>query len=337
MAFLPPPVAPAMRRGAILAALLTALLLAGCVSDGGGSGSATGTTTDATTTYRSTGHGDPIPPPPPPKGDTMTIRGVVLDGSLQPLAATVLLQELNRTQRTTAAGTFEFTGLVPHAYFLTASAPEYKAQTLSTDAERAKETLKFVLEPLPRDVATNVTVRFHGHLQCALEVLIISPACDSVLTDPRVGGPAVFNSTSTTLLPVEANWRTVVADVVFDPSGQPLLDGLRVTVKGTYNQTGFGTYEQYGRFNNTSSFTFRVEPGQEYADGTSAVPSNMTQFKFEVYPQSKLWHTVCVPPGEGGTCFLGAGAGLDVDFDLYLTTFYAKPAPAGWSFQASSG
>ncbi|MFO1532093.1 MAG: carboxypeptidase regulatory-like domain-containing protein [Thermoplasmatota archaeon] len=321
-----------MQRGPLLAILLTAMLLAGCAGPA-----------DAPTDHT---QARSVPPECAngcgPQGgpstattaapDTMSIHGVVMDDVLHTLPdATVVVRELNLTKAVGPAGTFAFDGLVPSTYFLTASAPEHRSQTLTVEPANAQETVHFALEPLATNLAYNETVHFHGHLQCALEALIITPSCDSVITTDPVNHAPVLNDTFSAQLPVAANWKTVVTDVVFDPSAQPGMAGLRVTVRGAHDAHSLGSYEEYGKFNGTKSFTFSVEPDTQYDGGTRPVPSNTTQFQFDTYPLSYGWHKVCQPGTD--TCFLGVGAGLDVDFDLYMTTFYVEPAPAGWTLQ----
>lgn len=262
----------------------------------------------------------------------MTIRGLVTDKALRPIpTARVEIAENGRTQNVTASGTFEFAGLVPAIYFLTATAPEHGNQTLSAKATPGTATLEFVLERLPSNAPYHDDpVHFRGHIQCALEVLIITPSCDTVLTAEPVGQEPVLNGTFSALLPVGAGWKTVVVDVVFDPADQPGFDGLRVTTRGSYDPHQLGTYEKYGQFIGADDFTFRLEPDQSYEEGDKPVPSNTTMFQLDTYPHSHGWHTVCDPRPDGD-CFLGAGAGIDVAFDLYMTVFYGEPAPAEWT------
>lgn len=259
----------------------------------------------------------------------MTIEGVVVDAAIQPLAgATVTILELNATQLTGPTGTFRFEDLPVRSYFLTANAPEHMAKTLSVDSSGA--TLRFQLDAMPTERAFNVTIPFKGHIQCALEVIIISPSCDSLIT--YVGQDPVFEQDFTANLPVGRNWKTVVGDLQFDASAYPLLDGLRVVARGTLNQSDTGTYEQYGRFFGSEPFTFRLEPNGTYPEGVTPVPAQASLFQFDTYPHSHGWHALCAPPGSE-TCFLGAGAGLDISFDLFLTVFYVEAAPEGWSFR----
>jgi hypothetical protein len=310
--------------------LVAALVLAGCA---GNAAPSTETQQPTTTTQSTTATTSTTSQPPSSSPKVMVIQGLVVDEGVRPLAgATVTILELNRTQVTGAGGTFRFEGLVPTTYFVRATAPEYSTQTLSIDPVRAEEVLKFQLTATPRSLAYNQTFHFQGHIQCALEVLIISPSCDSLLTDPRVGGPALFNDTSVTYVPVLQGWQTIVVDVVFNPEEQPLLDGIRLTVRGSYDSENFGTYQQYGRFFSPEPFTFRIEPNGTYDKGDAPVPANTTQFQFNAYPHSKGYHTVCAP-APASLCLLGVGTGLDVSFDLYLTVFYVEAAPEGWTLR----
>ena len=93
-------------------------------------------------------------------------------------------------------------------------------------------------------------------------------------------------------------------------------------------------YEQYGRFQDTKPYTAVLEVGQTYPDGTGPVPANLTALDLVVYPQGHGWHQVCEPTDEVG-CFLGAGAGIDVTFDLYVTVFYNQPVPEGYTLLAA--
>jgi hypothetical protein len=323
-----------MRKG--LAALaLAALLLAGCSTP-----PAQGTSSS------STSHSSPAPPaaahsvpssaspatasraPASTRPSSLSIHGVVVDEAIHPLAANVTLVERSETQAT-AGGAFRFDRLAAGVYTLLVRAHGYEPQNLVVSSE-SQDEVRVQLAALRGTQPYNVTVHFHGFLECAMEALIITPSCDALLSDPRVGAPPVFRSNYSVLLPVDPYWKTVVADLAFDPGASPLLQGFHVTVRGAHNESSLGTYEQYGRFSGDKPFQVRIEPGQEYPDGTSAVPQNTTVFKFDAYPQGTAYHTVCVP--GTATCFLGVGVGQNVEFDLYMTVFYVAPAPDGFRF-----
>ena len=321
---MPPSKWPAPVRAA--PALLVALvLLAGCSGavpeeSTTPSASASGTPTTTAAPPPTT---PPAGPPPPPASGKMTIYGVVVDAAVRPVQANITLVETRDVQH---GSRFRFDGLDAGTYFLRFEAPGFIDQTLPVTPQDAKRELHVVLEAKAVVRLDHVTVHHHGIAQCWVEVLIIPAQCDYALT--AAGQDPVFNTTNAFQLTIESGWRTVVGDLEF--GGNPGFDGLRVRVDGGQHADGLGTYEQYARFNASESFTFRLEPGETYPDGVAPVPANTTVLQFTVYPQSHLWHATC--EGEvPGPCALGVGGGIDVEFDLYLTTFYANPAPPGWS------
>ncbi|MEA3143582.1 MAG: Carboxypeptidase regulatory-like domain [Thermoplasmata archaeon] len=321
-----------MQKG-LLALVVAAAILSGCAHAPSQGTTAAASPLDAPTGAAHSNGSSPTAAPSAapsaaPRPNSGAIHGVVVDEAVRPLAANVTLVERDETQ-VTVGGSFRFDRLAAGIYTLKVRAPGYVPQNLVVSTE-GDDAVRIQMAALRGARAYNTTMHFHGHIECAMEALIITPSCDTLLADPRVGGPSLFKANFSALLPLDPSWRTVVADVAFDPASAPLLDGLHVTVRGSHNSSALAEYEQYGRFSGAQPFQFRVEPGMSYPDGTSAVPENTTLFKMDVYPQGMGYHAACVPPGEGGTCFLGVGAGQDFEFDLYLTVFYVDPAPAGF-------
>jgi hypothetical protein len=258
---------------------------------------------------------------------TMTIAGVVVDSGFVPIAgANVSVRLTKFTATTDALGQFRFENLARSAYLVDVQAAGFQNATLTAEPKEVA-SLEFILRLPDSMLPYNLTVVHRGFIECALEALIISPACDSLLTDDRVGGPRVFNSTTIFNHTVGSRWRTIVVDVEFDPSANPGLDGMRVTVRGRNDQDSLGSYQQYGRFYASKPFTFRLEPGQTYAEGTM-VPENATVFRLETYPHGHNYH----PAGAG---VLGVGVGQNIRFSLHVTTFYNEPAPPNWSLFTS--
>jgi hypothetical protein len=230
--------------------------------------------------------------------------------------------------RTTAEdGAFDFGRLARRLYTLQASAPGHTPANLTITPEQADQPVSIVLEAGYPVTPYNTTVHFHGILQCAFEALIISPSCDSGLV--FAGVPPVFAQNQSFLFQADPGWRTLVVDVVFDGQAPPGLDGLRIALRGSLDPDSGGEYVQYGRWHDSTSFTARVEPGGNYTDGVEAVPSNATGFQVDVYPHGHAYHDVCA----GDSCFLGAGAAVNVSFDVYATLFYVDPAPEGFTLR----
>ena len=296
-----------MRHRAALA-LAAALLLAGCAEPPGSK-----------------------LPAPTPVPDDMSIVGVVQDESFVPVpGAAVALRLANRTTTTDGQGNFRFDGLPESAYLVDVTASGFEPATLTAEPAMATNaSLGFILRR-PLSLRPSVSIEhFRGILQCALEAGIISPSCDSALT-VAPGAPHLFNDTSAFEMGVNPNWGAVAVDVDFDPGANPGLDGLRLVARGLGDGDQLGDYEQFGRFNASSPFTVLLEPGATYADGTGPLPANTTLFRFEVYPQSYGWHATCA-----ATCLLGAGAGVNVSFDLYVSVFYNQKAPDGYTLRGT--
>lgn len=268
-------------------------------------------------------------PAPTANPTTMAIVGLVQDEGFVPVpGASVALRLVGRTTTTDAQGNFRFDGLAPSAYLVDVNATGFEAATLTAEpSATSNASLNFILRKPPSLQPSISVEHYRGILQCAFEALIISPSCDSAVADPPVGGPRVFNDTSSFELGVNPRWGTVVADVAFDAGANPGLDGLRLVVRGVGDGDRLGDYQQFGRFNASHPFTVRLQPGGSYPDGTGPLPADTTLFRFEVYPQSYGWHSTC----DAGQCLLGAGAGADVTFDLYVSVFYNQQAPDGYT------
>lgn len=261
---------------------------------------------------------------------TLHLRGHVLTPSLQPIAnATVAVIGLGATRTTADDGAFDFGTLARRLYTLQAAAPGYTAANLTVTPDEAAEPVRIVLEAGYPVTPYNTTVHFRGVLQCAFEALILSPSCDSGLV--FAGAPPVFAQNQSFLFPADLGWKTLVVDVVFDGDAHPGLDGLRIALRGSLDPDSGGEYVQYGRWHDAHSFTARVEPGGNYTDGVETVPLNATGFQVDVYPHGHGYHQVCA----GDSCFLGAGAAVNVSFDVYATLFYVEPAPDGFSLRGA--
>ncbi len=296
-----------------VAALVILLAFSGCAAP-------------ATDDSAPTGTGEP---------KTMAVAGIVQDATFAPImGANVSLrfQELNET--TDSSGRFAFPGLAIAPYVVDVSAAGFLPATLTAEPKAGAAGLDFILQRIPDPEPRNFTQHFHGFIDCAMETLIIGPSCDTLIEDPRVGGPSLFNDTTSYLFQVESGWQTIVLDLDFDAVGQPGFEGMRITLRGTLDRDALTGYEQYGRFSGKTPFSAHITPNTAYPDGTHPVPVNMTAFQADMYAQGRGWHTICQPPfpEDPRTCLLGVGAGINVEFDLYVTTFYVKPADPGWSF-----
>ena len=266
-------------------------------------------------------------PAPTAVPHSMDIVGLVQDEGFVPVAgAHVALRLTNRTATTDASGGFRFDGLAVSAYLVDVNATGFEDQTLTAEPRDGNQSVNFVLrKPTSLRPRTEVT-HIRGFLQCASEELIITGSCDAASTSFK--GPGVFNDTSTFDVGLGRRWDSIVVDVDFD--SQPGIDGLRLVVRGINDGDTLGSYQQYGRFHDSTSFTARLDVNGTYPDGAASVPGNLTIVRMDVYPQGYGWHDAC-DPVVTHDCFLGAGAAIDVSFDLYVTVFYNQLAPDGYS------
>ncbi len=249
----------------------------------------------------------------------MTIVGLVQNATFVPVTgAQVSLRLTNHTAVTDAGGLFTFTGLPLSPYLVDVVAAGFANATLSAEPQQ-NVSLSFVLVPPAATVPEPVTLHFAGYFQCAFEALIIPGSCDIVLD---MANQSVMDDQSTFQSGLGPLWSTAVVDLDFDP--QPGLDGLRLTLRARNDADQLGSYEEYGKFHGPESFSFRIEPGQVLPEGDRPIPANATSLQLDVYPQGHLWH-------PGGVPVLGVGAAQNVQFDLYVTTFYVEPAPAGFT------
>lgn len=295
----------------LLPLLLAAALLAGCADPAAES---------------------PAGPGPSAAPSTMAIVGLVQDEAFAAIpGAAVTLRLVNLTTVTDAAGGFRFDGLAPSAYLVDVAADGYEPATLTAEPSATlNASLNFVLARPPSLRPGTEVLHFEGLYQCAFEALIIPGSCDVLL---EMAGQSAFDDTSSFQLGLRPNWRSVAIDVDFDLSATPGLEGLRLVVRGIDDSAELNEYRQYGRFSGGEPFTAVLDVNGTYPDGSAPVPGNLTALELVVYPQGHGYHEVCQPPDQS-TCFLGAGAGTDVAFDLYVTVFYNQPAPAGYTLLA---
>lgn len=255
--------------------------------------------------------------------ETMTIVGLVQNETFAPIPGAhvfVRLTDLNAS--TDAGGLFTFTGLPLSPYVVDVVADGFGNATLTAEP-RLNVSLTFILAPPSTETPPPVLVHFQGNLQCAFEAAIITPSCDTLIDET---GQSLFEDISTFEAGVNQGWTGVVIDVDFDPSAHPGLAGLRLTLQGRNDADKLTTYEQYGRFYDSGPFSVLVQPGGTYEDGNLPVPANATSLQLEVYPHSHGYH-------PGGAGLLGAGAAMNVQFDLYVTAFYG-PIPEGYTLLA---
>lgn len=133
------------------------------------------------------------------------------------------------------------------------------------------------------------------------------------------------------LILTEPDWKTIVLDFAFERPAPATYDGFHFTLRSPGDSEQLNEYQQYAQFSGQASFTERLTPDTAYDGGTAGpLPGNATLFKLDAYPMGYGYHAVCDPTGANG-CFLGVGAGANMEFEVIVTVFYVAPAPAGFT------
>ncbi|MGB0652669.1 MAG: carboxypeptidase-like regulatory domain-containing protein [Thermoplasmatota archaeon] len=307
-------------KGTTLATLVVTALLAGCLGgDDEGPTTETGARDD-----------DALAAP-----RTVTVSGLVQDDGFAPLAgALVTVEETGANVTTDAAGRFLLPSMPVAGYRISAAYPGHENTTLLVSPREGPIELAFTLPFIP--VPYSESTRFRGHLDCASETLIITGSCDLIIqfaNEQATGSPdgpipQPFSGNNSFDHAVGPGWKSLVADLSFDPSAAPGLDGMRLSALASRSASELTLYDKYEDAHAAEPFTLRLDAGTETSEGLM-LPTNATQFRFEVYPHGYGYHQACDPSGD--TCFLGIGAAGNLEFDLFVTTFYLEAAPAGWS------
>ena len=138
-------------------AVVCALLLAGCSSSGGGG---------------------PVTPGDPSTG---TLRGLVVDQAIAPIADATVTLSGGANQTTNARGEFNFTGLQPGDYVVTVTKLGYKGAQSTTSVvagEDEPEPVKLLLERL--SVATPYVDHFklEGFYSCTFALFFVTDSCE---------------------------------------------------------------------------------------------------------------------------------------------------------------
>ncbi len=251
---------------------------------------------------------------------TLQMCGVVVDDRIHPaVGATVTLDD-NRS--TTTDGTGAFCIDVEDRRYIVHVHAEWGNTTTTWSPDEGELTITIQRERAPEP--TLQQYQFEGFLQCAAEGLIISGSCDTILrfandgVETQGGGrplPEPLEASNEFDFIIDPAWVALDIDVAFD--AHPGLDGLRLVLRGAEAGDDLTTYDQYGRWHAPESFSIRVEPNGTYPYGDAPIPVGQDLFEAEVLPHSHAYHAVCDP--DETNCFLGAGAAIDVAFQLVIT------------------
>lgn len=260
---------------------------------------------------------------------TGAIRGVVVDQTISPVPDAKVVVKGGGSEwsgTSDAEGLFIFNKMDPGTYFITVS------KALFNEAQSSVEVAAGVASPLVRvqidalfDTDPYLTKeKFSGYFQCAYSLGVsstcvndytricgnVDPSCCPGGCAPELAS-AVDNREYTTAL--QANWATINIEMTWDPSlaGTASSMGLTVSYKARV-----GASHNWGSFSGDDPMVARIdatERGGSLDDFPGKIPFSGLEDLF---------------------VFMSAGSGnvaLSQNFEVFHTTSYIAPLPAGWS------
>jgi hypothetical protein len=269
-----------------------------------------------------------------------TVLGIVINDEIMPVeAARVVVLETGLAATTDAAGAFLIDGVPAGTWTLRVEEPRHVAiQESITVAPSESARVDLILPTIPGVSPHRSLFQFRGHYDCAHEVPIWPGDCMIVYEAATGTNDTTTNETFAFHLPVEQHWESVVLELDWEISAENQLDGMRLYLEnGNGTETGHsylvGAAE--GPESPLRLVVHRGEP-QERADlyeGTQQkafIPDAGELAQVRVFPRGKFYDQTSQICSDSG-CFLGIGAGLDVDFHVYATVFYVDRAPMSFS------
>lgn len=214
-----------------------------------------------------------------PEPTTGTIRGFVLDEALRGLAGANVTVAGSRLV-TDDAGGFVAANVTPGSYAVAAEAPKYLARQASVDVVAGNTTeVRLVLPVNASALAFHQTYTFKGFTQL----------------HGGARAPALAECTCTFTVPIDGNWRTVVAEAQWTdatPSPTPTEYAWNITA-GATSVGGSGPSPILGRV-----------ASEQFAPG-------LAQVDVTVQPHS-------------------TGVFANQQFEVVVTVWYGEPAPEGF-------
>jgi len=309
-----------------VALLAVALLLAGCASKPSGAAAKAG---------------DPA---------LGRLHGVIVDAAIRPLAgASVVLVPGQLNATTGPDGSFNFTGLAPSDYTVTATRAGYLAATTSASVAAGKDAgVQLQLEVKPGGLRFANVYKFDGLYECGVwptnGCANVNIVTGIMLCETPV---PCFNATSDRsifLQWVDGGMDFLQSEIAWTPT----LDA------GAALDFGIGGA-------NKQELAQGVAPGYNDTDGVSPLMVRLTNHEgpdawcqgnsppcgADALNQSKIGgeRELLVQVGSGATyhapvdCVVahpcGAGASFEQPFQVFTTTFYGYEPPADWLFATS--
>lgn len=328
---------------AIVASVLTALVLAGCSAGEGQPPAA------EETSFEDLG-------PLTPTADTGILRGIVIDEGIHPLAGVAIniTGAGVATATTNDDGAFGLDGLAPGDYFMTASKPGYvpvQASGTVVAGLANPDPVKIVLLADPASLPYPAQYFLEGYLTCSARVMLTAyPAGECMENDnsqvtyelDRIPDWAqsemVWESTQS-LGDAMSLVSECFSETASDPD--PCPDGNLVVNRSEGSSpliikmdNALLTTFRYGDGDTGNPYRLRVfAAGREDTDVIDEESNNemLNSTSGGAYP-CVAWPAI----NEGCFRFTGAGVITNQQFKVYTTVFYGYVPPADWLFIETS-
>ena len=233
------------------------------------------------------------------------IGGVVQSAALEPLrdARVTMLRE-NVSTRTDAAGAFRFSDLAPGSYLVTAEAAGFLARTSEAYAANGSTTtLDFTLSPIPNADPYHETQELKGLLSCALaaQTPVGDERRDCAAADPNHRDSFEF--------PIGAAAKSVTLELAWDASKEPAAKRLTLRAR----TVGYGAND--------------LDLGNVTGEGYARLVVPVATME-KYYTEGGMMRGVVGLADDGSP---PAGFAFQTKFTMYVTMFYVRPGPDGFS------
>lgn len=310
-------------RVPLLLSLALAASLAGCINASEGSKPAAAPTTPSTSA-----------------ASFGVLNGTVTDDEFVPIPGVqVVVAPLGWNQTTGESGAFRFDQVPSGDYDVSFTHGDYVAKTVDAQVLGAHETSIQVQLSLIPDRKPSIS-DFHraGRYDCAVEVPIYPGDCAVDLQGHEDDG--VTRESYIFPFDVGARWDQVLVEMVWTDGGNNQLDGMHLYLSPGNESDPYGHHTKIAVAEGGSKpLRILVTRGEVHATAEkyeetnekAVVPATGGPLQVLVYPRGKFADTLGSVCDSNGRCFLGVGAGLNIDFDVYVTIFYNQRMPEGFT------
>ncbi|MGB0651919.1 MAG: carboxypeptidase-like regulatory domain-containing protein [Thermoplasmatota archaeon] len=310
-----------MNKGTPLLSILSllAVALAGCSSDGGDEQAAPDDVDFGDLDVEAT-------------STTGAIRGVVVDGSIRPIAeANVVLRTPGGTEETTSdsEGRFAFSEVDPGTHFLEVTKLNHEPAQVSVTVVAGDDNppvTKVLLTRLFAQEPYTDALKAIGFLTCGYSAGISAPCVVDYTAILVPGGAAPqINENSGNIrdfgTSVEAGWQAIVVELVWEPSLEGFAEKMGITVSHVNRTSG----HWYGASDSASPSYMRFDVGQVHGS-----MQNDGSGEDMIPPGGKPdIHTIInARSHDDGT----PGRVVNQEFEFFQHNFYYGVPPEGWSF-----